>query len=171
MPNFRSPLSVDSREAIFVRSRRRSSAGQAVQPHYPAAPRPSIATPPTYILARLGEQKLHVRARHPSRAACLLPGVGWSPTRPAPVDCSFKGPAKNQNDENEKGTQHNDLPLGDGASCADTRGHPDTGSCGQPMDVLTFAISDNDACAQKPDSGHDTLDNAARVGAAAILDR
>src|ERR1700724_2212266 len=37
--------------------------------------------------------------------------------------------------------------------------------------VMTFAISDNDACAQKPDSGHDTLDNAARVGAAAILDR
>jgi hypothetical protein len=29
-----------------------------------------------------------------------------------------KGPPKNQNDENEKGTQHNDLPLGDGASCA-----------------------------------------------------
>jgi hypothetical protein len=39
------------------------------------------------------------------------------------------------------------------------------------MYAMTFVISDNDACAQKPDSGHDTLDNAARVGAAAALDR
>jgi hypothetical protein len=43
MPIFRSPLSVDSHEAIFVRSRRRSSAGQAAQPHYAAAPWPDIA--------------------------------------------------------------------------------------------------------------------------------
>jgi hypothetical protein len=53
----------------------------------------------------LGRQELHLRARHPRRAACLLPGVGWSLTRPAPVDCFLEGPAKNQNDENEKGTQ------------------------------------------------------------------
>jgi hypothetical protein len=45
---------------------------------------------------------------------------------PAPTDCFFKGPPKNQNYENENGTQHNGPPLGDGASCADTRGHPDT---------------------------------------------
>ena len=98
-------------------------------------------------------------------------GVGWS-TGPASAGrLLFRRPAKNQNDENEKGTQHNDLPLGDGASRADTRGHPDTRCCGQPMYVMTFAISDNHACAQKSDSGHDTLDNAARVGAAAVLDR
>jgi len=34
------------------------------------------------------------------------------------------------------------------------------------MYVMTFAISDNNACAQKTDSGHDTLDNTAGVGAA-----
>jgi hypothetical protein len=33
-----SPLSVDSPDAIFVRSRRPGSAGQAVKPHYAAAP-------------------------------------------------------------------------------------------------------------------------------------
>jgi hypothetical protein len=48
MPIFRSPLSVDSPEAIFARSRRPGSAGQAAQPHYAAAPWPNIAPPRTY---------------------------------------------------------------------------------------------------------------------------
>jgi hypothetical protein len=85
-----------------------------------------------------------LRARH-LRGAVLLPRVSWSLARPAPVDRSLEGPAKNQNDENEKGAQYNDLPLGDGASRADTRGHPDTGCCGQvalanKMARIAFAI-------------------------------
>jgi hypothetical protein len=47
MPIFRSPLSVHSHEAIYARSRRPGSAGQAVQPHYAAAPWPDIAPPRT----------------------------------------------------------------------------------------------------------------------------
>jgi hypothetical protein len=39
------------------------------------------------------------------------------------------------------------------------------------MYVMTFAISDNNARAQKTDSGHDTLDNTAHVGAADRVDR
>ena len=42
-----SQLSVDSPEAIFARSRRRSSVGKAAQPHYAAAPWPDIAPPRT----------------------------------------------------------------------------------------------------------------------------
>ena len=47
MPIFRSPLSIDSPDAIFARSHRRSSAAKAVQPHYAAAPWPDIAPPRT----------------------------------------------------------------------------------------------------------------------------
>jgi hypothetical protein len=39
------------------------------------------------------------------------------------------------------------------------------------MHVMTLAISDDNACTQETDSGHDTLDNTARVGAVDRVDR
>ena len=36
------------------------------------------------------------------------------------------------------------------------------------MDVLTFVVSDNDASSQESDSGHNSLDDPARIGAAAL---
>ena len=104
-----------------------------------------------------------------ARQACaiwrLLPEVSHSLARPTLVDCFLERPAKNQNDEDQRSPQHDDLPLGDCASRTDTGGHSDAGRCRQPVDVMTFAISDNNTCAQKTDSGHDALDNAAGVGA------
>src|SRR5215510_8625588 len=125
------------------------------------------------MLLRYGRDSdaLDLRARHRRFVRRFLPEVGRFLPRPAPVDGFLEWPAKNQNDENECSTQHDDLPLGDCASRTDTGGHPDTGCCRQPMDVMTFAISDNNACAQKTDSGHDTLDNTTRVGAADRVDR
>ena len=38
-----------------------------------------------------------------------------------------------------------------------SRGHPNTGRCRQTMYVTTFVISDNDACPQETDPGHDAL--------------
>ena len=72
--------------------------------------------------------------------------------------------------ENECSTQGNDLPLGASASRTDTRSHPNTGRCRQTMYVTTFVISDNNACPQETDPGHDALDNTARVGAIDRMD-
>jgi hypothetical protein len=80
------------------------------------------------------------------------------------------GPPKNQNDENECSTQGNDLPLGASASRPNTRGHPNTGRCRQTMYVTTFVISDNNACPQKTDPGHDALENMARIGSIDRMD-
>src|SRR6185503_19099459 len=86
-------------------------------------------------------------------------------TRPVLVDCFLEGPAKDQNDQNERSAQHNDLPFGNRASCPDTCSNPDAGCCSQAMDVMTSGAADNYACPQKPNPGHDALYDTARVGA------
>jgi hypothetical protein len=92
------------------------------------------------------------------RSVTLWPGQRWS--------IAFSnGPPKTKMTRTSAAPQHDDLPLGDCASRTDTGGHPDAGRCRQPVDVMTFAISDNNTCAQKTDSGYDALDNAAGVGA------
>jgi hypothetical protein len=71
---------------------------------------------------------------------------------------------QNQNDENECSTQDNDLALGASASRTDRRGHPNTGGCRQTMYETTFVISDNKACPQETDPGHDALRSFHRLG-------
>ena len=56
------------------------------------------------------------------------------------------------------------------ASGPDTRGYPNTGRCRQTMYVTTFVISDNNACPQKTDPGHDALENMARIGSIDRMD-
>ena len=113
---------------------------------------------------------MQVRARHPRRVARLLRRLDRLLARPVPADCLLERPAESQDDENEHGSQHDDLPLGDGASRADASGDPDTGRSRQPVYEMTFAVPDDDAGAQKSDAGHDALDDAARVGAGALVD-
>src|SRR5262249_9711018 len=110
------------------------------------------------------------RSKQPGFVERLLRGGTRFLTRPAPVNRFLERSAKTQNDENECSTQGNDLPLGASASRTDTRGHPDTGRCRQAMYVTTFVISDNNACPQETDSGHDALDNTARIRAIDRMD-
>lgn len=79
---------------------------------------------------------------------------------------SFLEPTtKNENDENERNADQDDSPFSNRTSHAKARGQPHAGCRGQSMDGLTF-IPDDNARAQKPNSGQDALNNAACVGAA-----
>jgi hypothetical protein len=104
------------------------------------------------------------RARHPRFVERLLREVTRFLARPAPVNRFLERSAKNQNDENECSTQDNDLALGASASRTDTRGHPNTGRCRQTMYLTTFVISDNNACPQETDPGHDALGSSIDLG-------
>ena len=104
--SFVSPLSVDSPDANLAHSRRRSSssAGQAVQPHYPAAPWPDVAPPRTPAPLSLRISRTMARARPIRRADTALAhqgrgrreiGIGTGSTlrrlygTPGPRACKF----------------------------------------------------------------------------------
>lgn len=82
----------------------------------------------------------------------------------------FESAAEKQDYENERQAQQNRTPLANTTSGADARGQPDAGCSGQSMYMAILGVSDYDACAQKSDSSHDTLDNAACVGTAVLAD-
>lgn len=83
----------------------------------------------------------------------------------------FKRPAKNQNDDNDRRSEQNDGPSADAACGADARGQPDASGRGETVDVFALVAADNNAGAQKSDSGHNALDDAARVSATGLRDR
>jgi hypothetical protein len=109
---------------------------------------------------RPGSQRL----RGPiGRAICNL--------RPAPNDHFFETPTKHENDKNENNADRYDLPLRDRASGAHAGGHPHAGRGGEPLHMMAFLASDNDARAQETDASHDALDHAAGVSAGSPVDR
>jgi hypothetical protein len=87
-----------------------------------------------------------------------------------PMNHFLERAANSENDQDEQHADQNDAPFGDSTSHANTRGHPDAGCRGQSMDLLAFVVPHDNAHAKKPNSGQDTLNNAAGVGAAGPTD-
>jgi hypothetical protein len=83
------------------------------------------------------------------------------PRRPAPIDRFLERPAKYQNNEDENNADQHNLPLRNSASRTHARCHPDAGCRGEPLHVMAFLASDNNAGAKKTNAGHDALDYAA----------
>jgi hypothetical protein len=116
MPIFRFPLSVDSPDAIFVRSRRRGSAGQATQPQYAAAPWPDIAPPhrDPRLAAHLQTRETFNYSRGTKRErktalrlACRASGLRSPLENPRP-----RLPIQNASSKSRQNRRSNQPPLG-----------------------------------------------------------
>jgi hypothetical protein len=94
-----------------------------------------------------------------------------SPSRPASIDYSFETPAKYENNEDENKADHHDLPLRNRACGTHARGHPHACRGREPLDVMMFLASDNDARAQKTNARNDALDHTTGIGARYCVDR
>ena len=89
---------------------------------------------------------------------------------PTPMHSFLERTANRENDQDKQHADQNEAPFGDSTSHANTRGHPDAGRRGQSMDLLAFVVPHDNAHAKKSNSGQDTLNNAAGVGAAEPTD-
>src|SRR5262245_13928535 len=136
----------------------------------PISARGPIPTPcARRVFANLrGRFLSHLHARRTRSVPRLI--LPRSP-RPAPVDRLFERPAEHEDDEHEHNADHDDLPLRNRASRAHARGHPHASCRGEPVHVMAFLASDNNARAEKPDARHDALNHAALLGAGRRVDR
>jgi len=80
-------------------------------------------------------------------------------------------PAKYENNEDENKADHHDLPLRNRACGTHARGHPYACRGREPLDVMMFLASDNDARAQKTNARNDALDHTTGIGAGYFVDR
>ena len=87
---------------------------------------------------------LHLRARRTRSVRRLIRRPARSP-RPASIDRSLERPAKHEKDQHEHNADHDDLPLRNRASRAHASGHPHAGRRGEPVHVMTFLASDDNA--------------------------
>jgi hypothetical protein len=87
-----------------------------------------------------------------------------------PVNRLFKRPAKKQYHQNEGQAKQNISPFAGPASRTDTSSQPNASCSGKPVHMVTVIAAYDNASTQKSDSGHNTLKNAARVGAAGLTE-